>query len=85
MLSIPSEELDEITNSWRSEISVNDGYWLRNRTVIIQGFALAALLLAVAIGWITYLRVLMRKRKQAEIALNRTTDYRRQGFSGCEG
>ena len=70
MLSIPPEEMDEITNRWRSEIAVDDSYWLRNRTVILQAFAVATLLLLAAVGWIVYLRWLMRKRRQAEIALN---------------
>lgn len=82
LLSIPPEELDEVTNRWRSEIAVGDSYWLRNRLVIIQGFALAAVLLLVAIGWIAYLRVLMRKRRQAEVALNDQMEFMRVLIDG---
>ena len=82
LLSIPPEELDEVTNRWRSEIAVDDSYWLRNRTVIIQGFALAAVLLLVAIAWITHLRRLMRKRRQAEIALNDQLEFMRVLIDG---
>jgi len=82
LLSIPPEELDEVTNRWRSEIAVDDSYWLRNRAVIIQGFALAAVLLLIAIGWIAYLRRLMRKRKQAEIALNDQLEFMRVLIDG---
>ncbi|KAE9648647.1 transporter substrate-binding domain-containing protein [Pseudomonas sp. PB106] len=82
LLSIPPEELDEVTNRWRSEVVVDDSYWLRNRSAIIQGFALAAVLLLVALGWIAYLRLLMRKRRQAEIALNDQLEFMRVLIDG---
>ncbi|WP_323166361.1 PAS domain-containing protein, partial [Pseudomonas bubulae] len=70
LLSITSEEMDELTNHWRNEIIVEDSYWMRHPNVIIQGFGLAALLLLVTLGWILYLRNLIRKRAQAERALS---------------
>jgi two-component system sensor histidine kinase EvgS len=70
LLSITPEEMDELTNHWRNEIIVEDSYWMRHRNVIIQGFGLAALLLLVTLGWILYLRNLIRKRAQAERALS---------------
>ncbi|MFJ4247039.1 transporter substrate-binding domain-containing protein [Pseudomonas sp. NPDC089741] len=82
LLSIPPEELDEVTNRWRSEVVVDDSYWLRNRSAIIQGFALAAVLLLLAFGWIAYLRLLMRKRRQAEIALNDQLEFMRVLIDG---
>jgi two-component system sensor histidine kinase EvgS len=68
--SISPEEMDELTNHWRSEIIIEDSYWVRHRNVIIQGFGLAALLLLVTLGWVFYLRNLIRKRTQAERALS---------------
>ncbi|NVZ18028.1 transporter substrate-binding domain-containing protein [Pseudomonas costantinii] len=82
LLSIPPEEMDEVTNRWRSEIAVDDSYWLRNRTLILQGFAVAAVLLLVALGWIAYLRMLMRQRKQAQIALNDQMEFMRVLIDG---
>ena len=82
LLSIPPEELDEVTNRWRSEIAVDDSYWLRNRAVILQGFALAAALLLAAFGWIVYLRSLMRKRRQAEMALSDQLEFMRVLIDG---
>jgi two-component system sensor histidine kinase EvgS len=82
LLSIPPEEMDSLTNGWRSEVVVDDSYWLRNRTGIIQGFTIAALLLLVALGWIAYLRLLMRKRKQAEIALSDQLEFMRALIDG---
>ncbi|MGY2400687.1 transporter substrate-binding domain-containing protein [Pseudomonas sp. SDO5271_S396] len=70
LLSIAPEEMDELTNHWRSDIILEDSYWLRHRNVIIQGFGLAALLLLVTLGWVAYLRSLIRKRAQAERALS---------------
>ncbi len=82
LLSITPEEMDALTNRWRSEVVVDDNYWLRNRTAIIQGFMIAALLLLVALVWIAYLRLLMRKRKQAEIALNDQLEFMRVLIDG---
>ncbi|WP_372339934.1 transporter substrate-binding domain-containing protein [Pseudomonas sp. P7548] len=82
LLSIPPEEMDEVTNRWRSEIAVDDSYWLRNRALILQGFAVAAILLLVAFGWIAYLRMLMRQRKQAQIALNDQMEFMRVLIDG---
>ncbi|WP_339451091.1 transporter substrate-binding domain-containing protein [Pseudomonas sp. JAI120] len=70
LLSITPEEMDELTNHWRSEIIIEDNYWMRHRNIILQGFGLAALLLLVTLGWVFYLRSLIRKRAQAERALS---------------
>ncbi|AIG00701.1 sensor histidine kinase/response regulator [Pseudomonas fluorescens] len=70
LLSISPQEMDELTNRWRSELVSNDSYWLRHRNTIIQGFSLAALLLLITLGWAIYLRRLIRRRAQAERALS---------------
>jgi two-component system sensor histidine kinase EvgS len=70
LLSITPQEMDELIGQWRSEVIIEDSYWLRYRNVIIQGFGLAALLLVVTLGWVIYLRSLIRKRVQAERALS---------------
>ncbi|SFP40771.1 transporter substrate-binding domain-containing protein [Pseudomonas sp. NFPP28] len=70
LLSITPEEMDELTNHWRSEIIIEDSYWVSHRNVIIQGFGLAALLLLITLGWVFYLRNLIHKRAQAERALS---------------
>lgn len=70
LLSITPQEMDELTSHWRSEVVIEDSYWLRHRNAIIQGFGLAALLLLITLGWVIYLRSLIRKRVQAERALS---------------
>ncbi|MFL1389682.1 transporter substrate-binding domain-containing protein [Pseudomonas tritici] len=70
LLSITPEEMDELTNRWRSEIIIEDSYWISHRNVIIQGFGVAALLLLITLGWVLYLRNLIHKRTQAERALS---------------
>ncbi len=62
--SIPPDEMDELANRWRNELPVDDSYWSRHRTSIIQGFVAAGLLLLLALGWIAYQRHLIRKRQQ---------------------
>ncbi|SEO78274.1 two-component system, NarL family, sensor histidine kinase EvgS [Pseudomonas sp. NFACC39-1] len=66
LLSISPEEMDELTNRWRSEVVIDDSYWLRNRTTIVQGFAIAALLLLLALGWAFYLRRLLEQLRVAK-------------------
>ncbi|MBT2296161.1 transporter substrate-binding domain-containing protein [Pseudomonas fluorescens] len=66
LLSISPEEMDELTNRWRSEVVIDDSYWLRNRTTIVQGFAIAALLLLLALGWVFYLRRLLEQLRVAK-------------------
>ncbi|MGY2291483.1 transporter substrate-binding domain-containing protein [Pseudomonas sp. SDO528_S397] len=70
LLAITPQEMDELTNHWRSEVLIQNSYWARHRTAIIQGFSLAALLLLITLGWAFYLRRLIRKRAQAERALS---------------
>jgi two-component system, NarL family, sensor histidine kinase EvgS len=82
LLSIPPEELDEVSNRWRSEVVVDDSYWLRHRAAIIQGFALAAVLLLLALGWIGYLRQLIARRRQAEVALSDQLEFMRVLIDG---
>jgi two-component system, NarL family, sensor histidine kinase EvgS len=82
LLSIPPEEMDEVTNRWRNEIAVDDSYWLRNRSLILQGFVVAGALLLVALGWIAYLRRLMRQRTQAQMALNDQMEFMRVLIDG---
>ncbi|WP_422776069.1 transporter substrate-binding domain-containing protein [Pseudomonas mediterranea] len=66
LLSISPEEMDELTNRWRSEVVIDDSYWLRNRTTIIQGFVVAALLLVLTLGWVVYLRRLLEQLRVAK-------------------
>ena len=66
LLSISPEEMDELTNRWRSEVVINDSYWLRHRTAIVQGFAIAALLLLLVLGWVVYLRRLLEQLRVAK-------------------
>ncbi|WP_395602508.1 transporter substrate-binding domain-containing protein [Pseudomonas sp. A1230] len=82
LLSISPEEMDEMTNRWSSEVSVNDSYWMRHRSFIIKGFFIAGILLLIALGWITYLRRLIRKRREAEIALNDQMEFMRVLIDG---
>ncbi|WP_411379737.1 transporter substrate-binding domain-containing protein [Pseudomonas sp. MPB26] len=82
LLSITPEEMDELTNRWRSEIIIEDSYWSSHRSVIIQGFGLAALLLLITLGWVLYLRNLIRKRAQAERALSDQMEFMRVLIDG---
>ena len=70
LLSITPGEMSELTSRWRTDTPVVESYWLRNRASIIQGFAIAAALLLVAIAWITYLQRVIARRQQLMNELN---------------
>lgn len=82
LLSISPEEMAEITNRWRSEVVIDDNFWLRNRGAIIQGFFIAGVLLLFAVIWIVYLRRLIQQRKVAERALNNQLEFKRVLIDG---
>lgn len=75
LLSISPEEMEDLVNRWQSEVVINESYWSRNRLVIIQGFAIAGVLLLIALAWIAYLRKLIRSREEAQIALKNQLDF----------
>ncbi|MDD0976407.1 ATP-binding protein [Pseudomonas fontis] len=82
LLSITPEETAELTNRWRSAVMLDDSLWSRHRATIIQGMVLAALILVLALGWNTYLRLLISKRKKAETALYDQMEFMRTLIDG---
>ncbi|NMY86535.1 transporter substrate-binding domain-containing protein [Pseudomonas sp. WS 5411] len=91
--SIPPEELDELTRRWRNEVVI-DNNWLNYRWRDVQGFAISALLLMLALVWILRLRKLVSILKKAELALNDQMEFMRALIDGtphpiyvrdCEG
>ena len=83
LLSISPEEMDELTNRWRSPVVLDDSYWSKHRAVILQGFALAAVLLLSACVWIALLRRQVLRRKRAERALSAQLEFDRVLISGA--
>ena len=70
LLNITPGDLSELTARWLTDTPEVESYWLRNRPAIIQGFAIAAALLLVAIVWITYLQRVIGRRQQLVNELN---------------
>ena len=64
LLSIPPEEIDELTQPWRYDSVVERSYWLRHRQAILQAFALAGVLLLLALAGIVWQRRQIRQRQQ---------------------
>jgi len=64
LVSITPEEMSALSGRWRGIAQEGESYWLRHRVAILQGFAIAAALLLVALGWIAYLRRAIAKRQQ---------------------
>jgi two-component system sensor histidine kinase EvgS len=82
LLNISPEEMNELISRWRSEIVLEDGFWVRNRASIAQGFLVAGLLLVAAVIWNSYLRRLIRRREEAERALNNQLEFKRALIDG---
>ncbi|VVO48211.1 transporter substrate-binding domain-containing protein [Pseudomonas fluorescens] len=82
LLSISPEEMGELTNRWRSDVVIGNRYWLRNRSAIIQGFSVAGGLLLLAVVWIAYLRRLIHRREEAELALENQLEFMRVLIDG---
>ncbi len=92
--SIPPEELDELTRRWRHDVVIDNDSWLQYRSAVIQGFAVSALLLMLALLWNVRLRKRVSTRKKAELALNDQMEFMRALIDGtphpiyvrdCEG
>jgi two-component system sensor histidine kinase EvgS len=64
LLSIPPEEIDELTLPWRNDLMVEQSYWLRHRQSIFQAFAGAGVLLVLAFIGIVWQRRQIRQRQQ---------------------
>ncbi|KAB0506845.1 transporter substrate-binding domain-containing protein [Pseudomonas moorei] len=63
LLSIPPEEIDELTLPWRNDQMVEQSYWLRYRQSIFQAFAAAGVLLLIALGGMLWQRRQIRQRQ----------------------
>lgn len=72
--SISPEEMDTLTQRWRGDLIVDDSDWQAHHLVLVRSLAIAAAVLLVAFAWIAYLRMLIRKRRHAEAALQSAKD-----------
>lgn len=70
LVSIPPDEIDEMTSRWFGNTVVENNYWETNRWVIFQVIAIVVAFLIAAFCWVAYLRRLIRKRDTAERKLN---------------
>ncbi|MDD0977142.1 transporter substrate-binding domain-containing protein [Pseudomonas fontis] len=64
LLSIPPEEMTNLSNRWRREVLVDDSYWRKHRNTIFQGFAVAAVLLVLTLARLHFLRKQVRERQR---------------------
>lgn len=79
MLSLAPQEIDSLVRRWRNPMIVADGMWPHYRSKVVLGFAVALLLLALALLWIRYLRRLQlqlrRAKQEAEQANQAKTHF----------
>ncbi len=65
MLSLAPQEAELLARRWRNPMIVADSMWPRYRAQIAMGFAVAVLLLLLALLWIRYLRRLQVRLRRA--------------------
>lgn len=82
LMSISPEEIDALTDRWHRAVVLDNHYWVRKRGSIIKISFVGVLVVALCIVWITYLRMLIRKRDQAERALNDQLSFMRALIDG---
>ena len=64
LLGIAPQEIDGLVARWSRNVVLQDSYWQRHREQILRGFAIAAGLLLLALGWIAFQRRQIRQRQQ---------------------
>ena len=64
LLGIAPQEIDGLVARWSRNVVLQDSYWQRHREQILRGFAVAAGLLLLALGWIAFQRRQIRQRQQ---------------------
>ncbi|KDN97074.1 MULTISPECIES: transporter substrate-binding domain-containing protein [Pseudomonas] len=69
LLSIPPDELAQLTNRWRTNALISDSPWYNYRSLILRILIVASLMIAVVVFWNRYLRNLIRQRSEAQQAL----------------
>ncbi|MFJ1341135.1 transporter substrate-binding domain-containing protein [Pseudomonas caricapapayae] len=69
LLSIPPDEMTELTGRWRTNALISDSLWYNYRGLILQILLGAGVLIAAVVIWNRYLRKLIRQRSEAEQAL----------------
>ncbi|MFQ6573774.1 transporter substrate-binding domain-containing protein [Pseudomonas sp. UM16] len=69
LLSIPPDDMTELTGRWRTNALISDSLWYNYRGLIVQILLAAGALIIAVIIWNRYLRELIRRRSEAEQAL----------------
>ncbi|WP_395606897.1 transporter substrate-binding domain-containing protein [Pseudomonas sp. B22129] len=82
LAAISPEEFDQLVNRWHYEVTIDESSWRRHRNTIIQGFVGAAILLLIALYWISCLRKSIRRRERAEEALTEQMQFMRVLLDG---
>lgn len=82
LTSIAPEEMDDLSNRWRSAVVLDNRYWVRHRDTIVKVSAVGILVLLTSVGWIIYLRQLIRRRYLAERALTGQMSFMRALIDG---
>ncbi|CAM3828482.1 Virulence sensor protein BvgS [Pseudomonas reidholzensis] len=78
LLSLAPHESDLLMRRWRNPLIVAEGAWPRYRNKVLLGFAVAVVLLSLALMWIRYLRRLQVRLRQATVVADTANQAKTQ-------
>lgn len=82
LLSITPEESSDLYKRWRNDSVTDESFWFRHGKTVALTLIVAAVLLLLVLVWNAYLRNLIRKRQEAESALNNQMMFMRALIDG---
>ncbi|TWC06659.1 MULTISPECIES: transporter substrate-binding domain-containing protein [unclassified Pseudomonas] len=82
LLSIPPNELEDLTSLWSRDVVLEGSFWAAHRRTILSSMLAALLLLAATFVWIRRLREEIRRREEAERRLIDQIEFERVLIDG---
>ena len=83
LLSIEPQELEALTHRSHPQVIVAQGYWVRNRALVLKGVVAGGVLLLLAALWISWQRRQIHRCARAERALTDQLEFMRVMIDGA--
>lgn len=82
LISIMPEEMDHIINNWRGEVMIDNNAIRANQIFTFRSMMIGAALLVLTLCWVLYLRQLIKRRAEVEVALHEQMEFMRVLING---
>lgn len=80
--SIPPARMSELGNHWRGQTVIERNFWNKERQQLLYGLLLLVVFLIILLGWVYWLRNLIKQRDKAESKLNDQLTFMRDLIDG---